>query len=130
MALTYSIDTLRRRVMVVGTAQPTTDEVFAFLTRIFEAPAFEAGFDVLWNRANMTSAPTRQYVEQVVQWLRDRPQFGRVAMLVNASKPADYGMGRMLEFLRERDVEGRLQVFKDFQAAERWLDGSSTARAD
>ena len=69
------------------------------MARFFEDPAFEPGFDVLWDRLSMTSLPSREHNERIALWLRDRPRVGRVALLVDPSMPTAYRIARMFGLL-------------------------------
>ena len=123
MALSYSIDVRRCRVTVTATAQPTFDEWVQVHIAFMRDPAFQRGFDLLWDRRGYRTAPDRGYIEQVMAWWRDHQAAlgdGRVATVVPDGTPAAYGMARMAEILGRS--ESSLRAFHDIDQAVRWLD--------
>lgn len=123
MALLYSIDSRRRRVTVMATAQPTYEEFTALLGAIVRDADFEPGDDILWDRRSYRDIPTREYIEHIVGWWqRHLPQlgYGHIANVVPEGIAAAYGMARMAELMGR--PEGHLRAFNDLQEAIRWLD--------
>ena len=121
MPLSYSIDLDRCRVIVVATSQPTPQEFTALMEAVLADPAFQRGFDLLWDRRSYAAIPEREYIMTIVEWWGQYlPRLGgsRIANVVPHEEPAIYGMARMAELMGR----GELHAFSDFDEAVRWLD--------
>lgn len=127
MPLSYSIDRDRCRVIVVATSQPTDHEFTTLMEAVLADPAFQRGFDILWDRRSYGAIPGREYITAIVEWWGHYlPLLGgsRVANVVPHEEPAIYGMARMAELMGK----GELFAFSDYDEAVRWLDERFTSR--
>lgn len=94
------------------------------------AAAGEPGWHIVSDHRRIGEPATRDQVELLVEHLTDlRPYLRDARWAVIVSKPASYGMMRMLSVLAER-VPMTVRVFRDAGAAERWArtgeeDGAS-----
>ncbi len=121
MNLSYSIDRASRVVTVHYAGIPNFDEWADTIRAAFHDPDHELGFGFLLDRRLVETAPTADYIRQVVHFVQThRPESGESRWAVVVRGPAPYGMVRMAQALAE-EMPFPLEVFTDLDKAQRWL---------
>lgn len=86
-------------------------------------------FGIVSDRRQLTTPPSRQFVEGFVELVASAARTGRFtgrwATVVSPSQPAVFGMGRMTEFKAEFALVP-YRVFRDLDEAIEWASGASS----
>ena len=129
MPLSHSIDTTAGIVTLHYAEDPPFEVWAAAMDAVLRDPAFRPGYGLLMDRSRLTTAPEREYIVGVVDYVqRHASQLGggRVATLVN--RPAAYGMARMAQLLLD-DTPQATRVFTELSEALAWLStGTESVR--
>ena len=124
MPITFRIDRPARLIRAAVRGDFTAAEMLATVT----AAAVQAGpgFAVLSDHREIGEPATREQIEQLVEHLAAlQRHFAHARWAVIVSKPASFGMMRMLEMMVER-VPMTVRVFVDAERAERWARGDTS----
>jgi hypothetical protein len=128
MKLSYSIDPVARVVEFHYTGSPDFAEWSAVMEAILADPAFHPGYGFLTDRRFVSEAPTTEYVQNVMAFLRKhQAAIGPARWAAVVSGPASYGMVRMAQHLGS-ELPFQIQVFTDEVMARRWLEEGGQER--
>lgn len=118
VSLTIDHDTRLIRIGIVGDF--ATAEMVDVVLRA-AAGARGPGYDIISDHREIGTPATRAQMDGLVALLATRrEQFAGARWAVIVSKPASYGMMRMLAVLLET-IPIELAIFQDDVSAERWL---------
>ena len=120
-SLSYKVDLSRKRVVVTYHASPSFEEWVCFMNGVFDHPDYREDFDVLLDRRAVPTTAETPCITHAVEFIDKRLRRGargRWALVV--SDLGNFGLGRMAEQLS--DYYGCIRAFKNFEAAEEWLD--------
>ena len=111
------IDKKCRLVLTTGEGSVTLKEITSHQDRLLSDPDFDATFNQLIDataitRLDLSAEEARQIALRVIFSSTSRRAFV-------ASKPAIYGMGRLMEVYQERHAQ--VHIFYDRDSALRWL---------
>ncbi len=99
----------------------TFDEILDTVTKAVNDPDFVPGCDILSDHTQVGEVLTMSQARRLTVHLRGLSEhFAGARWAVVTTKPASYGMMRMLSVLVE-EVPMQLEVFHSFEDAERWL---------
>jgi hypothetical protein len=121
MSLTYSIDPVAGVVELQYAGRYDFAEWSSVMHAILRDPSFVAGYCFLSDRRLVSEAPTSEFVQGTLSFLRTHQvllQATRWAAIVNDA--ASYGMGRMAQQLGEA-LPFPIEIFTDAGNARRWL---------
>jgi hypothetical protein len=111
----------RSRVEAILRGDLKLDEILQAIDRTVADPDFQAGFDILSDHRLVERPITRPELEEMTQHLRHHSgSFAGTRWAVVTIQPASFGMMRILSVLAE-SVPMNVQVFRELEAAERWL---------
>jgi hypothetical protein len=117
--ITYTLDREARLVRAAVRGDFTADDMLACVSAA-ALDAGEAGYNVVSDHREIGEPATRSQVVTLVEHLATlRRYFAGARWAVIVSKPASFGMMRMLGTMAER-VPMEVHVFKDAEQAERW----------
>jgi hypothetical protein len=117
----FEIDPQARLVRIAGEGDPQAPEWIGLFEQILASPGFQPGTDFLIDRRGMTSIPTSQTVEAMMDYHASREQLGRCCIASVTTSSAVYGMTRMAEVFAEQTTTVTVRVFRDMESAYRWL---------
>jgi len=121
MSLTYSIDPVAGVVELRYAGRYDFAEWSSVMHAILRDPSFVAGYCFLSDRRLVSEAPTSEFVQGTLSFLRTHQvllQATRWAAIVNDA--ASYGMGRMAQQLGDA-LPFPIEIFTDAGNARRWL---------
>jgi hypothetical protein len=99
----FELDPEARLVRIAGEGDPQAPEWIALFDQILALPGFQPGTDFLIDRRGMTSIPTSQTVEAMMDYYVSRSeQLGHCRIVSVTTNSAVYGMTRMAEVFAER----------------------------
>jgi hypothetical protein len=117
----FELDPEARLVRIAGEGDPQAPEWIALFDQILALPGFQPGTDFLIDRRGMTSIPTSQTVEAMMDYYVSRSeQLGHCRIVSVTTNSAVYGMTRMAEVFAERTTV-TVRVFRDMESAYQWL---------
>jgi hypothetical protein len=123
MPIRYVIDSIRKRVLTHADGLVT----FQDLSQHLDAEERDRGlglpelFDARGATTNLTTGQVRTLVQRAADTL-GRTALGPTAIV--ATNDVVFGMARMYAILTEQ-AGARVEVFRDVESANRWLDGVS-----
>jgi hypothetical protein len=129
MSVTYSIDPVAGVVELRYKGHQDFAEWSAVMLAILQDPAFSPGYGFLSDRRLVTEAPTTDFVQGTLSFLKTHQgviRASRWAAIV--SDAASYGMGRMAQQLGEA-LPFPIEIFTDAGQAHRWLREGGEAEA-
>lgn len=121
MPVSYEIDREAGRIETRCTGDVTLDDVLRHFEQLRADPSTPDRLDVLLDLEGMTSIPESTDLHQVtraVDRLTVKLRWGACAIV--ASRDSLFGMSRMFAVFSE-GLFAQTQVFRERQAAERWL---------
>lgn|SRR5262245_31400000 len=127
MPVSYEIDRAAGRIDTRCTGDVTLDEVMRHFAELRADPSTPERLDVLLDLDGTTSTPESPQLRQVtraIDQLTAKLRWGACAIV--ASRDSLYGMSRMFAVFAE-GLFAETQVFRDRQAAERWLAGTGSS---
>ena len=120
MPITYQLDHDARLIRATVRGDFTANEMLACVSGA-ATEAGEPGWNILSDHREIGEPATRGQVEILVEQLASlRRFFAEARWAVIVSKPASFGMMRMLSAMAER-VPMEVRVFKDAEHAEWWV---------
>ena len=120
MNITYSINKILHIVYLKYTGNPDFDEWANTMCAVFRDPNFETGYHFIMDRRQVKTAPTREYVERIVDFARLHSfELGNCRTALIVSDIASYGMGRMSQGIMV-DTDS-IKIFNDIEEAKQWL---------
>jgi hypothetical protein len=123
--LHYRIDPTARLVRIAYLAEPTFEQWAAAMEAIFADPAYQIGFNFLFDRSAVTQPQTTLYIQRVSGFVIDHEAHLRGSRLaLVATDLATYGMGRMSGQLIAKAPVAQA-VFTDVRLALAWLAGTA-----
>ena len=121
MPIDSYIDETRRCVVTKIYGDFTLDEIIDTINRSVRDPKFRPGFGVLSDHTRVGEPLTTPQAAGMVNHLESLTEFFAGARWAAVtSKPASYGMLRMVSVLTER-VPMEVQIFPTHEEAEAWL---------
>ena len=123
MPVTFTIDSSRRRAVIVIVDPYTIDDGQCAMKAVLAHPQFGPDFDFLVDR-RLATAPTTAYVRHAIDFmLAHAPRIGQVrAAAVVADTPVALGMSHLAAAMAEIKGAGlALKTFASMEDAERWL---------
>jgi hypothetical protein len=121
MSLAYSIDPVAGVVELRYSGSYDIAEWSSVMHAILQDPAFRAGYGFLSDRRLVSEAPTTEFVQGTLSFLKTHQavlRASRWAAIVGDA--ASYGMGRMAQQLGEA-LPFPIEIFTDAGRARRWL---------
>jgi hypothetical protein len=100
-------------------------EMKEVLTGLYRSPEYDPAMNSVWDLrdadfSSVTSAEVRSLVEMIRgHW--GTGEKSRAALVV--AKELGYGLSRMYEILMTGRTSGTIMVFRDYNEAEKWLEG-------
>ena len=129
MAVTYRIDPPERVVYLTVTGESSFAEWEAALRRVLADPAYVRGSNFLTDRRGQTNVPGTEFPRQVLRFLVGHAaDMGRYRWAAVSPREATFQTLRMFSILAE-EVDIRVEVFRDYEEARRWLLGGAAAGA-
>lgn len=123
LAVTYRIDPQERIVYLNVTGQSSFDEWQAAMERVLADPAYLRRFNFLTDRRGQIDVPEPEFARKVLRFLVARTlEMGRYRWAAVSNTEATFTALRMFSVLAE-EADIRVEVFRDFDAARRWLMG-------
>jgi hypothetical protein len=121
MPIQVRIDKRQRLVVAKVVGDFTIEDIVKGVDDSVNDPDFEPGFDVLSDHSKIGTPITVTQAKQMVAHLESLSHLmAGTRWAVVASKPASYGMMRMLAVLAER-VPMKVEVFQTLDEAQAWL---------
>ncbi len=121
MPIEHFIDVERRRIVATVIGDFTLEDIFETIGGAVRDPRFRPGFDVYSDHRAVGEPLTGPQATQVAAFLEKHADvLAGTRWAVVTSKPASYGMLRMLSILAQR-VPMEIQVFASQSEAEAWL---------
>jgi hypothetical protein len=129
MAVTYRIDPSERVVYLTVTGESSFAEWEAALRRVLADPPYVRGFNFLTDRRGQTDVPAPDFPRQVLRFLVAHvAEMGRYRWAAVSPRDSTFQMLRMFSILAE-EVDIRVEVFRDYEEARRWLLDGAAAKA-
>ena len=128
MPITYDLDSDACSIWTRCAGTITYDEVVGHFRELVAVPGLPAKLDVLLDLREMESLPESGQMRGVateIEQLRARVELDAFAIVTD--RDALYGMVRMFQVFAEGFVS-ELKVFRDYEAASRWLAEIRSAR--
>ena len=126
MPIKSHIDEERRCVIATVCGDFTMEEIVETINRSVLDPKFRPGFAVLSDHTAVGEPLTSSQARQMVDHLKGLAEsFAGSRWAIVTSKPASYGMLRMVSVLAE-GVPMEVQVFSSHEEAEAWLSSSES----
>ncbi len=128
MPITYDLDSDACSILTRCAGTITYDEVVGHFRELVAVPGLPAKLDVLLDLREMESLPESGQMRGVateIEQLRARVELDAFAIVTD--RDALYGMVRMFQVFAEGFVS-ELKVFRDYEAASRWLAEIRSAR--
>lgn len=99
------------------------DTLTGILAELYQDPRFRADQDVLWDLREASLAEfTADEVRRVIDLVRDNwATEGTPHAALVVAREVDFGMARMYELQLSDLSTGKVQVFRDIEAAGEWL---------
>jgi hypothetical protein len=120
MNITYSIDKILHIVYLKYTGNPDFDEWANTMSAVFRDPDYEPGYHFIMDRRHVTTPPTTEYIESIVDFVGQHPlELGSCRTAAVVSETASYGMGRMSQGVMD-DTDNTMK-FTDIKEAKKWL---------
>jgi len=124
MAITYSIDAALGRLHMIVGAEFTTEEVISAMRGIIDNPALPDGFTAISDHTRVQRpVSSSQVVELVALMEQHGHRFAGVRWAIVSTRPASYGMMRVLAARAQLALGMSVAVFFDVPRAEEWLNG-------
>ncbi len=124
MPIRYRIDKEERLVRAEVRGDFTTSDMIRALDNMVRDPDFEPGFNFLSDHAAVGEPVTPEQLDQLIAHLESLSEvLSGARWAIVATKPASYGMMRMLSVLAEA-IPLRVAVFESLESAEEWARGS------
>ena len=126
MPVVYRIDSDLNRIVTQCVGETTLREVLSHFDELEMDPGCPDGADVLLDLSEITSLPNVGQIRTAAEraGIAARSvRFGAIAIV--AASEAIFGMARVFETFTERHFS-RTGVFRNREAAERWLSGPGT----
>jgi hypothetical protein len=125
MPITYQIDESAGRVTLQFLGTVTDAELMSTFHDLYQDPRHRMGMGELTDcrrveRVEITGEGLQRLAEATARLLDGREIAWNVAVVVSAESDLMFGLSRMYELLREGSSE-HVRVFRDIDAAERWL---------
>jgi hypothetical protein len=121
MPIELWVDKDRRRICAVVSGDFTFEEILDTITKAVNDPDLMPGYDILSDHTQVGEVLTMGQARKMTAHLKGLSDyFAGSRWAVVTTKPASYGMMRMLSVLVE-EVPIHLEVFHSFEDAERWL---------
>ena len=117
MPVRYLIDAARKLIVSTGVGRVTFDEIRAHQDLLLADPAFDASFNQLIDATEVTELDLSMEQAQVVAQRPIVAPTSRRAFV--ATKPAVFGLGRVMEVYHER--QALVRIFYDHRSALEWL---------
>jgi hypothetical protein len=121
MAVTYSIDTDQRIVILTTIGDSSFAEWSEAMLEVLAAPQYRPGFNFLSDRRQQTSVPTTDFARGAAIFLQlHSAEMGNFRWAAVSNTSAIYGMQRMFSIYSEmKGVQAR--AFNDYQEALEWV---------
>ena len=117
MPIRYTIDKERRLVISTGEGGITYDEIRNHQMRLVKDLDFDASFNQL---IDLTGAASLEISGKEAVVIAQQPIFSNSSRRAFvASKPAIFGMGRLMQVYQERHAQ--VHIFHDLDSARKWL---------
>jgi hypothetical protein len=125
MPITYQVDESAGRVTLQFLGTVTDAELMSTFHDLYQDPRHRMGMGELTDcrrveRVEITGEGLQRLAEATARLLDGREIAWKVAVVVSAESDLMFGLSRMYELLREGSPE-HVRVFRDIDAAERWL---------
>jgi hypothetical protein len=125
MPIESSIDT--RRGLSIHTCAGTVgaDDILRAMNALYNSSGYSHSYHSLWDFRNCTANLSSDEMRKIIDYERknaDGPDAGKVALVVN--KALNFGLARMYNMLSEYTLDRPLQVFKNYDDALKWIEGS------
>lgn len=112
----------RHRVRAEVRGDFSTEDILRAISDAVSHPEFERGFNILSDHRQIGQPITTAQMQEMTAHLRRlAAEFAGSRWAVVTTKPASYGMMRMLSVMLE-DMPLHVHVFDGLAAAEAWLD--------
>ena len=128
MPITYDLDSDTCSILTRCAGAVVYEEVIGHFRELVALPGLPPKIDVLLDLREMESLPESGQMRGVateIEQLRARVEFDAFAIVTD--RDALYGMVRMFQVFAEGFVS-ELKVFRDYEAASRWLAEIRSAR--
>ena len=97
-------------------------ELETLLAQFYASPDFDPDMNALWDlRSADTSAVTGDEVRSLADRVRQHWESSRSRAALVATDDLNFGLSRMYERLVGNPATENVRVFKDYEAAEKWL---------
>ena len=123
MAITFSIDAERGRLHLSVGGDFTTEEMLSAMRAVIESPLLPDAFTAISDHTRVERPVTSsQLVELVTLMEAHAERFARARWAIVSTRPASYGMMRVLAARAQLVLGMRVRIFFDVQRATQWLD--------
>jgi len=122
MPIDYWIERDRHRVRTEVRGDFSTEDILRVISDVVAHPEFERGCNILSDHRQIGEPITTAQLEEMTGHLRQlSAEFAGSRLAVVTTKPASYGMIRMLSVMVE-DMPLYVRVFDSMAPAEAWLE--------
>ena len=129
MGITFSMDPERGRVHMVIGGEFTSDEMLSTVRAVIASPALPDAFTVLSDHTRVERPLTSSQLVELVALMEEHAQrFAGVRWAIVSTRPASYGMMRVLAARAQLVLRMRVRIFFDVQRATQWLDAGAERR--
>jgi hypothetical protein len=123
MPITYSVDVERARVHAVVEGEFTLENIVAVLQDVVTHGSLRDGFTVLSDPTRVQRPLSSTQLLGLVGLLeRYEERFRTVRWAIVSTRPASYGMMRVLAARAELALGMEVRIFFDARSASKWLD--------
>ena len=123
MPIRYSVDADRGRLHVVVDGEFTTEEMISTVRAFIAEPALPHGFTALSDHTRVQRPLTSSQLLALVAVMEEhRERFAGVRWAMVSTRPASYGMMRVLAARAQLFLDMRVRIFFDSRRAAEWLD--------
>ena len=121
--ITFSIDPARGRVqMTIGT-EFTTEDVISAMRAVIHSPALPDGFTAVSDHTGVQRPLNQSQLFELVSLMEQHAhRFAGGRWAIISTRPASYGMMRLLAARAQLALRMRVRIFFDVQRAAQWLD--------
>ena len=128
MGITFSIDPERGRLHMTIGAEFTTEEVTSAMRAVIDSPALPDGFTAISDHTRVQRPLNQSQLFQLVSLMeRNAHRFEGARWAIVSTRPASYGIMRVLAARAQLALRMRVRIFFDVQRATNWLETGSDA---
>jgi hypothetical protein len=123
MPISYSVDVARGRLHMTIEGEFTSAEISSTIREIVRHPDLPDDFTALSDHTRVTRPINQAQLVGLVSIMEEFPgRFAKVRWAIVSTRPASYGMMRVLAARADLALGMQVRIFFDVQRATKWLD--------